>query len=134
MTDLSIRLRLTAWYSLVLLLDLSLFGFGMWFALRARLVVGVDTRLAQRIRGVASAGVEGEMPDRNHVQRELSEFASEIPDGTLVQLRDPAGDIIVPFSDQQPFADRAPVRRKHRATWQTVSRGGRPHRIGRPAI
>src|ERR1017187_699426 len=110
MTEPSIRLRLTAWYSLVLLLGLSLFGFGMWFALR--------TRLAQRIQGLQSGGLEGETPDRGHVQRELSELASETPDGPLVQLRDPSGAIILPFLDQQPFADRAPVRR-------TVGRGGK---------
>jgi two-component system heavy metal sensor histidine kinase CusS len=119
MTAPSIRLRLTAWYSLVLLLGLSLFGLGMWLALRTRLVAGVDTRLAQRIRGVASAG--GEMTDRKRVQRELSEFASEIPD-TLIQLRDPSGEVIVPFSDQQPFAGRAPIRR-------TIEREGKPFRV-----
>lgn len=121
MTAPSIRLRLTAWYALVLLLGLSLFGSGTWFALRSRLVAGVDTRLAQHIRGVETIGLEGEKIDRQHVQRELSEFATETP-GALVQLRDPSGALIVPFPDQQPFADRAPVR-------HTVERQGKPFRV-----
>jgi signal transduction histidine kinase len=50
MTRISIRLRLTAWYSAVLLLGLALFGFGMWWALEQRLIAGVDTGLAQRVR------------------------------------------------------------------------------------
>jgi heavy metal sensor kinase len=122
MTNRSIRLRLTAWYSLVLLCGLLLFALGMWFALRTRLVAGVDTRLAQRIQGLQSAGLEGEAGDRAHIQQELSEFASDTPDGTLIQLRDPAGGLILPFPAQQPFAERAPLRR-------TIERQGKLFRV-----
>ena len=38
MTNLSIRLRLTLWYSAVLLAAFLVFGFGMWFALEHRLM------------------------------------------------------------------------------------------------
>jgi two-component system heavy metal sensor histidine kinase CusS len=122
MTNRSIRLRLTAWYALVLLLGLSLFGLGMWFALRTRLVAGVDTRLALRIRGLESAGIEGEKPNRAHLLRELSEFAGEMPDGTIIQLRDGAGEVIFVFPEQPPFADRAPVQR-------TEEHQGKPFRV-----
>ncbi len=110
MTNRSIRLRLTAWYSLVLLLGLSLFGFSMWFALRSRLVAGLDKRLSQRIQGVEAAAGERKTSDRARIQHEISEFASEIPDGTFLQLRDASGAILVPFPNQQPFAARAPLR------------------------
>src|ERR1017187_6505445 len=143
MTNLSIRLRLTAWYSVVLLLGLVLFGFGVWFALYARLVAGLDTRLAQRVQGLRSAVAEGEAPDRDHMQRELSEFASDTPDGTLIELRDTSGRILVPSTSQRPLprylgSDRA-ARRTLRAgrpsgsCWTTWSLAGRLTSSGWPA-
>lgn len=88
MTIGSIRVRLTMWYSVVLLLGLALFGFGMWWALEQRLIDGVDTRLALRMQGLRSAlGAEAEIHDRGQLQQELSEFAGQIPDGALIQLR-----------------------------------------------
>ena len=121
MKDLSIRFRLTAWYAAVLLLGLSLFGAGMWLALEGRLVAGVDTRLEQRIRGL-KAGQEGESYNRDHMQHELTEFATDIPDGTLIQLRDPSGDLILPSEDQQPFVERAPLH-------GTIRRGDKVYRV-----
>ena len=52
MSRLSIRLRLTFWYSAVLLLGLCLFATAVWFALEHRLLSDLDSRLAQRITGL----------------------------------------------------------------------------------
>jgi heavy metal sensor kinase len=101
MKDLSIRLRLTMWYSAVLLAALAVFGFGMWFALEHRLMAGVDTRLAQRIQGARNAlGAEAEVHNRRQLQRELSEFAAEIPDGAPIQLWDRSGAAMLPNPKQ----------------------------------
>ena len=59
MTRVSIRLRLTAWYSSVLLLGLVLFASGMWLALEQRLIAGIDARLAQRVQGLKRLGKIG---------------------------------------------------------------------------
>jgi heavy metal sensor kinase len=126
MTNLSIRLRLTAWYSVVLLLGLALFGFGVWFTLYARLVAGLDTRLAQRVQGLRSAVAEGEAPDRDHMQRELSEFASDTPDGTLIELRDTSGRILVPSTSQRPLPRYLG---SDRAARRTLQLGGTPFRV-----
>ena len=76
----------------------------MWFALDERLIAGVDTRLAQRVQGLRSAlGAEGEIKDRGQLQQELSEFASEIPDGGFIQLQDRSGAFVVPFPNQTVF-------------------------------
>jgi two-component system heavy metal sensor histidine kinase CusS len=127
MTGISIRLRLTAWYSAVLLLGLALFGLGMWLALEQRLIAGVDARLAQRVQGLRSAlGAEAEIKDRGQLQQELSEFASEVPDGGFIQLRDPSGAFTLPFPNRAVFPqDSAAGRTEHR----TVSLGGRPFRV-----
>lgn len=125
MTKVSIRLRLTAWYSAVLLLGLALFGFGMWFALEQRLIAGIDARLAQRVQGLRSAlGVEAEIRDRGQLQQELTEFAAALPEGGLIQLRDRSGAVMLPFPTQTAFprgvADGEAAR--------TVNQGGRAFR------
>lgn len=48
----SIRLRLTAWYLVMLAVGLSLFGVGSWFAMRASAFDTIDEELEDRIRGV----------------------------------------------------------------------------------
>jgi heavy metal sensor kinase len=86
---LSIRQRLTAWYAAALLLGLALFALGMWIALQARLIDGVDARLALRLQGLRTAlGAESEIKTRAQLNQELAEFIREVPDSSLVQLRD----------------------------------------------
>jgi heavy metal sensor kinase len=98
----SIRQRLTAWYAAALLLGLGIFALGMWVALQERLIAGVDSRLAQRIQGLETAlGAEAEIRDRAQLQQELAEFVREIPDGSLVQLRDAAGAVLLASSKQK---------------------------------
>ncbi len=101
---LSIRMRLTAWYATALLAGLALFGAGMWIALEQRLVAGVDLRLAQRIEGLQTAlGPDAEIKNGAQLQQELSEFIREVPDGSLVQLRDSAGTAMLPLPGQRVF-------------------------------
>ena len=105
MNSLSIRSRLSLWYALVMLVGFSVFGFGMWLALEHRLVAGVDAHLAQRMKGVKNALGGAEIRSRDQLQQELSEFAAEIPDGTLVQLRDRSGSVLLPDGHQsKPLA------------------------------
>lgn len=105
MSRYSIRLRLTAWYALVLLAGLALFGAGMWVALERRLVAGVDMQLAERIRGFETVlEVEGEGADRSQLQLEISEYAREIPEGGLMQVRDGAGVLLAPRTGHPAFS------------------------------
>ena len=87
----SIRLRLTLWYSGVLLLGLALFSASTWFMLERRLMQGVDARLAQRAQGVRTL-LEGEAAeennDPNRLREELGEFARSTPEGGLLQVRE----------------------------------------------
>ena len=120
----SIRQRLTAWYAAVLLLGLALFAIAMWFALYSRLVESVDARLALRIQGLHTAlGAESDIKDRGHLEQELSEFIREVPDGSLVQLRDSAGSVLLAFPGQ-PIP---PQRAAHGPVTEWI--GGRPFRI-----
>jgi heavy metal sensor kinase len=102
MMRLSIRQRLTAWYAAALLLGLAIFAVAMWVTLRQYLIAGVDARLSQRVQGMRSAlGADAEIRDRRQLERELAEFAREIPDASLVQLRDAAGAVLLPVAGQQ---------------------------------
>jgi heavy metal sensor kinase len=48
----SIRVRLAAWYLVMLALGLGLFGVGSWFAMRASVFHAIDHELQDRIHGV----------------------------------------------------------------------------------
>jgi two-component system heavy metal sensor histidine kinase CusS len=98
----SIRQRLTFWYAAALLAGLCAFGLVMWLSLQQRLVAGVDARLAERLEGLRTAlSSEGEIADRLHLQHELDEFAREVPDGGMIQLRGPKGDVILPVGARE---------------------------------
>ncbi len=97
MATYSIRFRLTVWYSAVLLLGLVLFGLSIWFALDNFLIRSVDLRLTQRIEGLQKVlEVEGPQVDSAGLAAELAEFAKEVPNGELIELRDSSGKQLLP--------------------------------------
>lgn len=119
MKHVSIRLRLTAWFSAVLLAGLAVFGAGMWFVLNHRLLAGVDTELEQRVAGLKTTlELEGDY-SRNQLKVEISEFAKEISEGVLMDLRDETGPLL-PFARR--FSDAKPG-------FQTVSSEGGRYRV-----
>ncbi len=95
MANISIRLRLTLWYSTVLLLGLALFGTAMSVALEHHLMAGVDSRLNQRVEGLRTVlETESGITDRKQLEEELAEFVHAIPEGSFTQLRDAAGALL----------------------------------------
>ncbi len=108
--SLSIRQRLTAWYATALLLGLGIFALGMSVSLQRRLIAGVDERLAQRLQGLAtSLGAEADIKETAQLQQELGELVRETPDGSLMQLREASGVILLPSPKQRvlpPIAGR----------------------------
>src|SRR2546429_6225256 len=93
----SLRQRLTAWYAAALWFGLAIFALGMWISLEERLTAGVDTRLSQRMKGLETAlGAEAKIRTQVRLQQELAEYVSEISDGSLVQLRETSGALLLP--------------------------------------
>jgi heavy metal sensor kinase len=91
MNGVSIRLRLTLWFSGVLLAGLAVFAVATFLALNHRLIEGVDSDLRGRIAGLQTTlDIEGDL-SREQMMIEVTEFASEIPEGKLIQLRDASG-------------------------------------------
>ncbi|MEO8658990.1 MAG: ATP-binding protein [Bryobacteraceae bacterium] len=98
MNRVSIRLRLTLWFSGVLLAGLAVFAVATFLALDHRLMEGVDSDLRARIAGLQTTlDIEGDL-SREQMVIEVTEFASEIPEGKLMQLRDAAGAEMLPAS------------------------------------
>ena len=119
----SIGQRLAAWYAVVLLAGLALFGAGIWLLLENRLMAAVDESLAQEIAGLQTVfQIEGPESDAKQMQVELDEFTREIPDGGLIQLRDSSGTVLLPF-------DGGPIFEKVAAGYRTVARKGRTLRL-----
>jgi heavy metal sensor kinase len=122
--QMSIGQRLTAWYAAVLLAGLALFGAGIWLLLEKRLMAGVDESLAQEIQGLQTVfQIEGPESDAKQLQVELAEFTREIPDGSLIQLRDSSGTVLLPFDGQPTFENSVA------AGYRTTSRKGRTLRL-----
>jgi len=127
MIRLSIRLRLTLWYSAVLLLGLVLFAYGMWLALQQRLVSGVDGRLAQKAEGLGiMLSSEGPSADIAHLQEEIAEYLKEVPTRFLIQLRTDAGHEVF-SSANPPFV--FPDRMSNGPAFRTLDRDGNRFRI-----
>lgn len=94
MRPISIRARLTIWYAAVLLAGMVLFGWVLSTTLERRLIGDVDVQLAQRIDGLeVLTGIEGESVNR--LAEELHEFEQEIPNGSLFEVRDSRGDLLL---------------------------------------
>ncbi len=92
----SIRLRLTAWYSLVLLAGLALFGTGIWLVVSRSLVASLDDSLIEQAKGVTTILHSESDPSEPHdLREELNEYARATPGGNLMEVRDSRGQQIL---------------------------------------
>jgi len=124
MSQVSIRLRLAIWYTVVLLIGIALFGYGMWLALDRRLVAGVDDRLAQGAESLRIAlSDEDVATNPRQIQEEVTEAAGN---GALIQLRMSDGEVIL-SSANQPQADFEQV--SEIPSYRTMQRDGRLFRV-----
>ena len=101
MTALSIRLRLTIWYGLVLLLALCTLGGGIWLAVDRSLRGALDETLAARARGVVTTiAIESADVPPADLAQELDEYARESQEGRLIAVHDESGHYLL----KPPFA------------------------------
>lgn len=95
MTSRSIRLRLAAWYSGVLLAALVVFGAGIWLALRAHLMQSLEGNLADRTDGLVQfLELESLGSDLAAIREETREYTSGLPEGDTLRLYGPDGDLL----------------------------------------
>ena len=127
----SIRVRLTAWYFVILTLALSSFGAGMFLVMRQTVHAAVDDDLAVRFKGVQRF-VQRVFPSRTleDIQYEFREHSGMKPGGDLLQISDPQGNWIFQSGSIRPY--NIPVsgsRNANGAELKTIDVGGSPLRI-----
>ncbi len=109
LAGLSIRVRLSLWYSAVLVAGLLVFTFVLWFAVRASLFHSLDDALEQRVRGaIAVLEEEGRATSPLPlIREELGEYADSVPEGRLLEVRGPDGQLIFPQDALPPLKKHA---------------------------
>ncbi|HYL38785.1 MAG TPA: heavy metal sensor histidine kinase [Bryobacteraceae bacterium] len=104
-----IRIRLTVWYSLLLLAGLVLFGGGIWFVVSHSLMASLDDSLTAQTNGVVTViRTEFNPSDPHQLQEELSEYVEATPEGNLMEIRDSRRGAII--SSATVALSRAPQR------------------------
>lgn len=88
----SIRLRLTLWYSAVLLAGLALFSGIIWFTVGKQLLAGVDARLEQRLATLAGVMHDEEAANPTELREELREYATA--SGGFTEIRNTSGTLL----------------------------------------
>lgn len=92
----SIRIRLTVWYSLVLLAGLGLFGTGIWVVVSRSLVASLDESLVEQAKGVTTIlHTESDPSEPHDLREELIEYARATPGGNLIEVHDSRGQPIL---------------------------------------
>lgn len=87
----SIRVRLTAWYSLILALSLGVFGGVAYFAMSQSIRVAVDAGLRQRLEGLRVIISKSVPQGEAELKDELSEFDAGQGGGGRVRVADASG-------------------------------------------
>lgn len=94
MKSLSIRVRLTAWYSLILTFSFCVFGAVAYFGMTRSIRSTVDATLRNRIEGVREVIEETAHETLNSFKDELGEFADVKAEGDLLRISDQAGNLL----------------------------------------
>jgi len=129
----SIRVRLAAWYLLVLALSLGLFAGGMWFALQYGLIADVDADLAGHFSGFRQwlhsqlPGGLQQTPAPELLEAKVHEYASGLTTGYWLRVSDAAGRVLFAspgFPDAPPAKRQREFRsiRVRGKSWRTIQR------------
>jgi two-component system, OmpR family, heavy metal sensor histidine kinase CusS len=106
----SIGTRLTLWYSMVLLVGLTLFAVGVWAVVSHSLRASVDETLSAQAKGVATViDTEFDPKEPGHTREELVEYAAAAPEGNLIEVQDAQGNPLVASKVVALARARAPL-------------------------
>jgi two-component system, OmpR family, heavy metal sensor histidine kinase CusS len=134
----SIRARLTAWYSMVLLAGLALFGTGIWLVVEHSLKASLDETLSEQAKGVATV-LQSVPNEPDDLREELSEYTKATPGGNLMEVRDPRGVQILSSkvvhlpsaeaAQNESFGVQLAQSRRYRTLTAIAQVNGEPYRV-----
>jgi heavy metal sensor kinase len=102
--NVSLSLRLTAWFSIVFLVGFVLFGVVMWVQLATSLERGRERTLARRATRLCDLVQEYQNAEPSAFAAQYARFADATPEGNLIQLLRTSGERIFPIqSGAQDF-------------------------------
>lgn len=129
MTNRSISLRLTIWFSAIFLCGFVLFGATIWLDLAYSLGQGRDRTLHRR----AARFIELLEATRNDLptvwESRFEELAGAIPEGNLIRIFDPAGHRLFPAQPSPPDFPPAFTQSAMREKFTTLQYQNRPYRL-----
>src|SRR5262245_18765102 len=107
----SVRLRLTLWYSTIFAVGLIAFAAIVWLGLRSLLYKDVDGWLAGQSEGFERFVLDELItPDQEGVVEETREFSTGLPVGSGVQLFDANGKLLLSRPENGAVRETASVR------------------------
>jgi two-component system heavy metal sensor histidine kinase CusS len=133
----SIRARLTAWYSMVLLAGLALFGTGIWLVVEHSLKASLDETLSEQAKGVATV-LQSVPNEPDDLREELSEYTKATPGGNLMEVQDPRGVQILSSkvvhlqpgdTQNKSFGVQLAQSRRYRTLTTVTQLNGEPYRV-----
>ncbi len=126
----SIRVRLTAWYFLILTIALSSFGAGMFLVMRESVHTAVDDELSVRLNGVQRF-IHRVFPGSTveDIQSEFREHSGMKPGGDLLQISDAHGAWIFQSGSIRPYKIPVGVLQTNSPELKTIDVAGSPLRI-----
>jgi heavy metal sensor kinase len=126
----SIRVRLTAWYFMILTLALSLFGAGMFLVMRESVHTAVDDDLVVRFNGVQRF-IQRVFPGSTleYIRDEFREHSGMKPGGDLLQISDAQGNWIFQSGSIRPYNIPVSNPNTKGAELKTIDVAGSPLRM-----
>lgn len=111
MRALSVRIRLTIWYSLILALSLGVFGSAAYFAMSHSIRSAVDAGLRRKVEGVRGIISRTAPEGLAALKDELSEYDEGQGKGSRLRVTDSSGAVIYVSSGIESYVDaRLPSR------------------------
>jgi two-component system heavy metal sensor histidine kinase CusS len=112
MRALSVRIRLTIWYSLILALSLGVFGSAAYFAMSHSIRSAVDAGLRRRVEGVRGIISRTAPEGLAALKDELSEYDEGQGKGSRLRVADSSGAVIYGSPGTESSVDARPPSRE----------------------
>ena len=113
MSALSVRIRLTVWYSLILAASLGIFGSAAYFAMSHSIRSALDAGLQRRVQGISGIIARTEPQGQPALKDELYEYDEGQGNRGRLRVADSSGELIY----SSPGSEERRVGKECRSRW-----------------